>query len=104
MSTTNNTPRLTVDGLWSLIDLAFPVKTQGFRIEYRNTGDETYRQPHKLFYCPSRNSQRYNPELREWSVKELKKLKAIVKDFGYDVRIGEGSGQGFWPIVYPTAE
>ena len=95
MSTTNNTPRLTVDGLWSLIDLAFPKKTKGFRYT-ANT--------HGLFYNPSRSLQRYNPEMREWSVMELKKLKAIVKDFGYDVRIGEASGTGFWPIVYVPAE
>lgn len=91
--TNNNTPALTVDQLWSLIDLAFPVKTQGFR--YTDNG---------MFYCPSRKLQRYNPEMREWSVDEIMKLKAIVKNFGYSVRIGEGSGKGFWPVVELTAE
>lgn len=104
MSTTNNTPLLTAEQLWDLIDGAFPIKAQGFRYDYRLTGDETYRQPHQLFYCPSRTSQQHTPELREWSVIELKKLKAIVGAFGWSVRIGEGSGIGFWPIVYPTAE
>ena len=73
MSTTNNTPLLTADKLWDLIDGAFPIKTQGFRIEYRIVPDERYRVPHKLFYCPSRTSQQHQPELREWSVMEIKK-------------------------------
>jgi len=106
--TNNNTRRLTADQLWDLIDLAFPVKTQGFRIEYQNTFDEDTeefsRKPYIIFYNPSRSDQRYTPELREWSVAEIKKLKAVVEAFGYSVRIGEASGPALWPIVHPTAE
>lgn len=85
-------PLLTPDQLWNLIDLAFPVKTKGFDYTHSNG----------LIYCPSRGSQRYVPELREWCVDEIIKLKAIVEAFGYSVRVGEGSGPGLWPIVFPT--
>ena len=81
-------PLLTPDQLWNLIDLAFPVKTKGF--DYTDTGG--------LIYNPSRGSQRYVPQLREWSANELNKLRAIVIAFGYSVRVGHGS----WPIVKPT--
>ena len=95
MSTTNNTPSLTVDQLWELIDLAFPIKAPWFQFARDNR---------TIFYNPSRMSQRNDDRLAKWSPIELKKLKAIVKAFGYDVRIGEGSGIGFWPIIYTTAE
>jgi|5_EtaG_2_1085323.scaffolds.fasta_scaffold02040_6 hypothetical protein len=97
MSTTNNTPRLTVDHLWSLIDLAFPVKTHHFR----NNGIDGIGDG--IFYCPSKMSQK-NYRVRCWTVKEIKKLKAIVECFGYSVAISEVSGADCWPRVYYTAE
>ena len=90
--TNNNTPALTADQLWNLIDLAFPIKTKGFR----------YTDNDGLFFNPSRGDQRYTPELREWSVAELNRLRAIVEAFGYGVRIGTRETR--WPIVNPTAK
>ena len=95
MSTTNNTPDLTAAQLRDLIDGAFPVKARCFQLS---------RDPYTLFYNPSRMEQKNDGRLREWSVAEIKKLKAIVNVFGFSVRIGEASGPSFWPIIHSTAE
>jgi hypothetical protein len=97
MSTTNNNTRLTVEQLWCLIDLAFPVKTQHFRDNgISGLGDG-------IFYCPSKTAQN-NYRVRCWTVKEIEKLRAIVECFGYTVSLSQVSGNDRWPRVWYTAE